>query len=441
MVRSTRKRMGPSESETALIWQGLAGTQLTFTQDGPITVIYPGRANGDKGPDFRDAVIKRGPRLMKGDIEVHVRSSDWYSHGHHRDPEYKKTILHVVLWHDCRTVTAVQGGRSIPILCLAQALRQQSQLLPGELPCFGILDRRGKEGLTQALSDAGKRRFRSKAAVFRKAIGSLASREDAGQVLFKGIMRGLGYASNTKPFEDLADRVPLNSIQRADGLSVKQALLLGTAGLLPSQRWPGRDFEDPDVRDLEAIWQSTGKNLPTMQAVEWRLSSVYPNNSPVRRLVALAYLIERYSRNGLLSEMMRLASAACLPRRHDLLEQGLTVAGDSYWQDRFDFGARSRTTACALLGRSKAGELATNVVLPVCFSWGRLIGDIELAGKAIDIYHSYPGLAHNCITRHMAKQLGLEGLARVNACQQQGLIHIFRQYCREGRCSLCPLAV
>jgi hypothetical protein len=48
-------------------------------------------------------------------------------------------------------------------------------------------------------------------------------------------------------------------------------------------------------------------------------------------------------------------------------------------------------------------------------------------------------LAENCITRHMAKQLCLKDLADFTACSQQGLIHVFRQYCREGRCSECPL--
>jgi hypothetical protein len=43
------------------------------------------------------------------------------------------------------------------------------------------------------------------------------------------------------------------------------------------------------------------------------------------------------------------------------------------------------------------------------------------------------------VTRHMTNQLCLEEPFNLTACCQQGLIHIFRDYCREGRCTECPL--
>jgi len=94
----------------------------------------------------------------------------------------------------------------------------------------------------------------------------------------------------------------------------------------------------------------------------------------------------------------------------------------------------------ALLGNSKAGEIAVNVILPFALSWGELANEAKLTENAIELYHNYPKLAENCITRHMANQLCLEELFDFTACHQQGLIHVFRNYCREGRCSECPLA-
>jgi len=92
------------------------------------------------------------------------------------------------------------------------------------------------------------------------------------------------------------------------------------------------------------------------------------------------------------------------------------------------------------LGNSKAGEIIVNVILPFAFSWGELANETKLTENAIELYRNYPRLAENCITRHMAKQLCLEEPFDLAACHQQGLIHIFRNYCREGRCSQCPLA-
>jgi hypothetical protein len=448
----TRNRIKFSEKQAALIWQQVVGKELTSSEDELVNVIYPGRTNGDNGPDFRDAVIVSKFHLTKGDVEVHVKSSDWYSHEHHADAAYNNVILHVVMWHDCNSATLLQSGKPVPVLCLAKALRHQAYLLPYQLPCSQILDHVDRQTLGKLLNTAGEERFKQKAMHFQAEL----KQEEAGQVLFRGMMRALGYAKNTKPFEDLADRMPLNSIESREGLALKQALLLGTAGLLPSQRWQGKSAREPvlslskgkEVRELERIWQSAGKKVKTMKEGDWNLSHIYPNNFPVRRIVAQSYLLERYCagtcpepvEGKLLAGILQLVKEAPLPGGHRVLENGLTVAGDGYWRDHFDFDVRSKTTISALLGNSKAREIAVNVILPFAFSWGKLANETKLTENAIGLYRNYPRMPENCLTRHMAKQLCLKELSDFTACHQQGLIHIFRNYCREGRCSQCPLA-
>jgi hypothetical protein len=352
------------------------------------------------------------------------------------------------MWHDCNSATLLQSGKPVPVLCLAKALQHQAYLLPYVLPCFHILDHVDWQTLGKLLNTAGEQRFKQKAMHFQAEILRLAQKEEAGQVLFRGMMRALGYAKNTKPFEDLADRIPLNSIESRAGLAQKQALLLGTAGLLPSQRWPGKLSKEKEVQELEQIWQSAGKKVKPMKEGDWTFSHIYPNNSPVRRIVAQSYLLERY-REGtspepieekLLAGILQLVKEAPLPGGHRILENGLTVTGDGYWRDHFDFDVKSKTKISALLGTSKAGEIAVNVILPFAFSWGELADEAILVDKAIELYRNYPRLAGNYITRHMTKQLCVEESSSFTACHQQGLIHIFRNYCREGRCSQCPLA-
>ena len=435
----TRNRIKFSEKQAALIWQQVVGKELPSSEDEPVSVIYPGRTNGDNGPDFRDAVIVNKSHLTKGDVEVHVKSSDWYSHEHHTDAEYNNVILHVVMWHDCNSATLLQSGKPAPVLCLAKALRHQAYLLPYQLPCSQILDHVDRQTLEKLLNTAGEERFKQKAMHFRVQHSALRALS-AGQVLFRGMMRALGYAKNTKPFEDLADRMPLNSIESREGLALKQALLLGTAGLLPYQRRQGKFAREKEVQELEQIWQSTGKQVKTMRESDWNLSHIYPNNSPVRRIVAQSYLLERYCEGKLLAGILQLVKEAPLPGGHHVLENGLTVAGDGYWRDHFDFDVSSKTRLSALLGNSKAGEIAVNVILPFAFSWGELANEAKLTENAIELYRNHPKLAENCITRHMKKQLGLEEPFDLAACHQQGLIHIFRNYCREGRCTKCPLA-
>ena len=437
----TRNRIKLSEKQATLIWQQVVGKELLSLKDGLVSVIYPGRTNGDNGPDFRDAVIANKFHLTKGDVEVHVKSSDWYNHKHHADAEYNNVILHVVMWHDCNSATLLQSGKPVPVLCLAKALQHQAYLLPyRQLPCFQILDHMDRQTLGKLLNTAGEERFKQKALHFQAEILRHAQKEEAGQVLFRGMMRALGYAKNTKPFEDLADRIPLNSIEYREGLTTKQVLLLGTAGLLPSQRWQGKFGKEKEAQELEQIWRSAGKEVKTMKESDWTFSHIYPNNSPVRRIVAQSYLLERYCEGKLLPGILQLVKEASLPGGHRVLEHGLTVTGDGYWRDHFDFDVRSKTKISVLLGNSKAGEIAVNVILPFAFSWGELANEMKLTENAIALYRNYPKLTENCITRHMKKQLCFEESLDFTACHQQGLIHVFRNYCREGRCRECPLA-
>jgi hypothetical protein len=456
----TRNRIKFSEKQAALIWQQVVGKKLTSVENELVSVIYPGRINGDNGPDFRDAVIAHESSLMTGDVEVHVKSSDWYSHEHHADAAYNNVILHVVMWHDRNSATLLQSGKPVPVLCLAKALQHQPYLLPRQLPCSQVMNRVHRQTLEKLLNTAGETRFKQKAKHFQAEL----RQEEAGQVLFRGMMRALGYAKNTKPFEDLANRMPLHSIEAREGLALKQALLLGTAGLLPSQRRQGRFAGEPvlslskerEAQELEQIWQSAGKKIKTMREDDWNFSHIYPNNSPVRRIVAQGYILERYCKGTcpepfgfaqdrpiegkLLATILQLVKEAPLLNGHRTLENALTVAGDGYWRDHFDFDVRSKTKISALLGHSKAAEIVINAVLPFVFSWGKMADEPELMRKAVELYNSYPKLAENEITRHMEKQLCLGELSDVTACHQQGLIHIFRNYCREGRCSQCPLA-
>jgi hypothetical protein len=256
------------------------------------------------------------------------------------------------------------------------------------------------------------------------------------------MMRALGYSKNMKPFEELAHRVPLNfieSIKPRESLVLKQAWLLGTAGLLPPQRSQEEFSQEEEITELKQTWRSTGKGAKTMNEDDWNLWHIYPNNSPVRRIMAQSHLLQRYYDRGLLRGTLQLVKETPLIAGHRWLEESLTVSVEGYWQDHFDFDVGSKTRKSALLGKSKAAEIVVNAILPFAFSWGEMSNEPELKEKAIELYNHYPKLTENEITRHMARQLCLESMSDFTACHQQGLIHIFRNYCREGRCSRCPL--
>lgn len=65
-----------------------------------ISIANFGQYNHNSGPDFFNAQINIAGQLWAGNVEIHVKSSDWYVHNHETDRAYDNVILHVVWQHD-----------------------------------------------------------------------------------------------------------------------------------------------------------------------------------------------------------------------------------------------------------------------------------------------------------------------------------------------------
>ncbi|MFN6040171.1 MAG: DUF2851 family protein, partial [Bacteroidota bacterium] len=73
---------------------------LCVTSGETLEIISPGKRNPYSGPDYTCATIKINEQVFFGDVEIHVRASDWYAHNHHLDATYNNIILHVVYDND-----------------------------------------------------------------------------------------------------------------------------------------------------------------------------------------------------------------------------------------------------------------------------------------------------------------------------------------------------
>jgi len=433
-----------TEKLIAHIWQQKLVTELATTAGERINVIHPGRSSNTSGCDFQDAVFILNGEKITGNIEVHVKSSQWHSHGHHRDLKYNSIDLHIVWWHDSRVPILLQSGKTVPTICLSSFInRTLDDLNKGinqsgnPLACCPAISKDTNiASLNRLLTAAGEERFAAKADAFRQAL----NKEDAGQVLYRGIARALGYAQNAEPCEELANRLPINIIDgikhQADS-ATRQALILGVAGLLPSQRH--RLVRDSEADKLETIWQSI-HTAETMQESNWCFFRVRPDNFPTRRLIALSHLISQYGKKGLLQETLKLIRKSPLGAEHRWLGNSLVISGQGYWANHFDFGIAQKRCS-ALLGRERASAISINTILPFACAWGELNTDLKLKKKAAEVYHGYPQTGDNELTRYMKQQLRLKQEVRLSACQQQGLIHIFKTCCRHRTCAECPISI
>ena len=116
--------------------------ELTTTDGREVEVLDPGLHNRDAGPDFFNAKVRIGDTLWVGNVEIHLRSSEWYAHDHDRDSKYNNVVLHVVAEADTDVLT--NDHRYLPqlILKVPDSVREHyDELLTTDHypPCYRII--------------------------------------------------------------------------------------------------------------------------------------------------------------------------------------------------------------------------------------------------------------------------------------------------------------
>ena len=77
-----------------------ATKELKISKNIPLEILKTGQHNFNSGPDFLYSKLKIGDQIWVGNVEIHIKSSDWYVHGHELDANYDNVILHVVWTND-----------------------------------------------------------------------------------------------------------------------------------------------------------------------------------------------------------------------------------------------------------------------------------------------------------------------------------------------------
>lgn len=429
----------PSEAQLAAIWRGRrfpAGALVTRGGTA-VRVIFQGRPGRGAGPDFRGAVIAGPSGLpLRGDIELHVRASSFRAHGHDRDPAYARVILHVVFEDDAGCDTALPGGGSAPVVALAPWVARRAGELQHWLerpllwrePCHDALMRLGAGGAGAVLDAEGDRRFAARVA--RSAASVRAAGLD--QALYEGLLEALGFGGNAPPMLALARLLPwarLDALAGAgpDRVLAAEALLLGSAGLLPSQRRHEGPLE-AHVAALERLFALA--RLPTLAPGIWKLWGIRPENAPARRIAGAAALLAGAGPASLLRSLAaRTVDEALAPLQ--------ALSPEGYWRFHHDPCAAPARMPAAFIGRSRAVEILVNAVLPAAAA----SGEPGCAAAARALFARLPRPAVYGLTRYLEDSLASEGVRLpLNARRAQGLIGLHRDWCTQGGCGRCPLS-
>jgi len=355
------------------IWlRGDFDRRRAATADGcPVAVISPGRWNLLGGPDFLGARIRIGDNTeLTGDIEVHLRASDWESHGHARDSAYNHVVLHVVLFPpEVGRVTRGAGGHAIPIVALLPLLHHDLEEFAADEAVASLAGRTeakvsaklaglSESALMTLLRESAQTRWRQKVYF----AGLRIKRLGWGAACHHTALEILGYRFNRAPMLNVASRWPI-----AD--------------------WPGHQ------PGPEAIFDEFSD--------AWRLHGVRPANHPRTRL--RQYEGWSSAQPNWPESMARLEVA-----RNKMETASADPASTRDVRRRYQFAALRKKFAAEICGRALGGPRLDNLIcdgfLPLLAA---RVGQSDLENPWHDVwYHWFAGDMPPVVMRSL-RELGV----------------------------------
>ncbi|AZB35193.1 DUF2851 family protein [Chryseobacterium bernardetii] len=388
-------------------------------EGNPVEIIEFGKWNKDAGPDFLDSKIKINGLVLAGNIELHIRSSDWIFHNHSQDPNYQNIILHVVFQHDIEI--SQLSDQKVPTLELKHYIDENiiwkyERLINGNqfIACESIFS---KDKIPVNFHEGNiLKKLEEKSAEFEQSLVLYKNNFEA--VLFHSLSYSFGLKVNAYIFRQIAESVDYGIINkiRQNPLQL-EALLFGISGWLTSP-------EDGQMK----IWK---REFDFLKA-KFKLSDLIfhpkflrlrPPNFPTIRLSQLADL---YRQQNLFSKIME---AEHIDELYDIFK---SVKASEYWDCHFNFGTISKVQPKTLT-KDFIDLIILNTILPLKYVYHKYHSE-EIVDKIIDLYQNIPAEKNSLIQSW--KDLGI---SVTNAMESQSLIYHYKNSCDEKNCLTCSI--
>lgn len=406
------------------IWKyRLLPRDLRTTDGLAVKILSPGVHNRDSGPDFSGARIRIGPEEWAGNVEVHVKASDWYAHHHDTDPAYSNVILHFVAIHDRK----IPDGRGSFIPQVSYQLPMAFERLYGRLAdkiasvkCEGDLWRLPPITVASWLDSLSVERMQQKATRILDEVNHAGG--DWQQATFITLARALGFSLNSQPLEMLARTLPLSILAKhSDDIFQTEALLFGQAGMLDTSMHIFDEYYQRLCREYFFLARKYG--LRPMRRDLWKYSKTRPQNFPTRRIALLSRL--------LVGGFSMLADILDPAFERDKFIEMVASPPEGYWAEHIDFD-KPGTRLASTLSEQNIDLLMVNFTAPMLYAYGAAHGEPEISERGLDIWRDTDPENNTYI-----RQWHNAGLPCTNASDSQALLHLRKEYCDRARCLEC----
>jgi len=409
------------------IWQHKLLLPLpTITVGGmEINILKQGDLNTNSGPDFFNAQIKMNNLVLVGNVELHLKTSDWNKHGHNSDKNYNNIILHAVYEHD--TLLKQNIDNNVEVLELKNlidksSIRKYQQLFESKqkLACNNQLKNCDDLKFLSWLDRMTVERLEEK--IKRLEHWYILTQWDYTQVFYYGLLRNFGFNVNADAFELLAKQLPISVLlKHSDNLLQLESLLLGTAGFLENQ------FQDAYVLKLQNEFEFLKHKyqLIPLQKELFKFSRMRPANFPSLRLAQFAALINRlpeiFSKPHQNTDFKNLSAALNLPL-------------EGYWKNHYKMDGQT-TNMDLKMGSNAIENLMINSFAPFLFFYSKKIGDESLSNKALHLLQACAFEKNTITNLFKDKRFVLK-----DAGNSQALISLYHHYCKTKQCLKCGVA-
>lgn len=414
-----------NEKLLQFIWQFryYRTNDLFTTQGEKLKILHQGQLNVNQGPDFLEGIIYLNHTQWAGNIELHVRSSDWYKHGHQSDFRYLNIILHVV-WIDDKPVLD-NLGNAIPTLELNGLVARS--LLDKYVRLMHSQDLLSCKKWLPSIREIVWVSWKERLAIERLCDKSnnlkellLNTRNNWDGVLWLLIARVFGGKVNGTLFEMVFQSIPFGVLQRCSNNPVQiEALLMGQSGLLDE------DFTDtyPKLLQREYIHLKNKFQLPGIKQ-KVAFLRMRPAGFPTIRLSQLTSLIIKHPS---LHEKIKTTKEIKQLRKLFLTEV------QPYWCNHYKFDEETNVLS-KQTGMQVQQTILINVVVPFLYTYGTIRKNQEYIDRAVQILYQLPPEQNNILKKWQALPV-----THNCALHSQALLKLQQDFCDKKACLSCAI--
>ena len=388
-----------------------------------LTIVHPGQYNTHQGPDFLNAKITIADTTWAGNIEIHVKSSDWRKHNHTTDKNYANTILHVV-WENDSDIHH-ENGSLLPTISLQSLvpkllLDRYTQLMMREafVPCEDYLPVLDEMKWLAWKERMAIERLQRKSVIVLDLLAEANNHWE--EVFWWMLARNFGMKVNADIFESIARSLPVNILAKhKNQIHQLEGLLLGQAGLLE------QDFNEDYPQLLKREYNFYQKKYHLKQlSVKPFFLRMRPANFPTIRLAQLAMLI---------NQSTHLFSK--IKETNDVLtvKELLNVTANDYWHYHYRIDEAGEYQP-KQLGKQMTENIIINTAVPVLFAYGSFNKEEAIKDKALQWLSELSPEKNTITTKWTSNRV-----INKNALESQGLLELKNNYCNLRRCIECSV--